>query len=914
MRKRWTVLRTYLISFVLVLALAGNASAAAKTWDGGAADINDWNAPTNWSGDSVPGSGDTVTIDVNTPPDNNCLIGPSMKAECTSLNVGKTKSPCILTMTDGNLTTSANITIGGYDNADVFYNDGNGLFRMSGGDVNIIGSGRLWIGYGAKGTPPPGSTPTYGTFIMTGGRLNILPVGDGKKLELGKNPSGVGVMDMNGGDVNIGDDFEFATYGTATLYMRGGTIYMDDNFRFGLGIGDGIDGGTASLYLSGGSISCDEIWLFNNRTTVDITGGGSLIVRTESTQPRVQGYVDEGWLTAYGGDGILDMVVAGGVLTITGRLPDPNLAWRPRPRNSATVVWTLAGPTVNWTRGQYAADANGHEVYFGNTFAEVNEANYNSAQFQAYRDVNNWDVSRLLNLGQTYYWRVDENNDVCDPCNWKGDVWNFKVANYTTVENFDSYDSNAALRAVWKVSGSSVEVNSTIAQDGNSMRYNYTNGSATEAEANVNPGGPNSLPVITKNWTQANIKAMAISFYGSGTNISQKMYVALRSGDGNLAVVYYDEPNDLNEPVWHEWNIDLADFSVAGPNNVNLSDVNKVYIGFGTRGSPTTRSGKVWFDDIRLYTTRCVAAFAPEGDFDGDCIVNFVDFNTMATDWLDTDVNRKGANATLKGDANFVDDDDRGWCVRLNGDDGDNDWIDLDSSDFFNFRNKTIVFWVKIRNYQETSRYIFYFSDGATTDPYRIYFLTHANLNLRVRFVGDYSKDFIAGKNNWCLLAFSIKDTDDGLCQGTFYAYNGNPLDSVRDVNDFVGYPRNSGSSEGVNLGSSDDGATGAINAVFDDFRVYDYALSWEEIEFIAGNSNGSGNPAVPPDDNLMLLHYTFDEGAGTTAANSSAYKYYHPVISDAELYDEEPQGQRAVNFRDFAILASNWRQNKQFP
>ena len=103
------------------------------------------------------------------------------------------------------------------------------------------------------------------------------------------------------------------------------------------------------------------------------------------------------------------------------------------------------------------------------------------------------------------------------------------------------------------------------------------------------------------------------------------------------------------------------------------------------------------------------------------------------------------------------------------------------------------------------------------------------------------------------------------------------------------------------------------MNARIDDFRVYDYNLPWEEIDYLSGGIGGSGNPQ-PPDNNLMLLHYDFNELSGYTAANSSSYQFYHPLLSNAELYDGEAEGSRVVNFRDFAILADNWLKEQLWP
>jgi hypothetical protein len=371
------------------------------------------------------------------------------------------------------------------------------------------------------------------------------------------------------------------------------------------------------------------------------------------------------------------------------------------------------------------------------------------------------------------------------------------------------------------------------------------------------------------------------------------MYVALKSTDNNSAVVYYDNSNDLKEPAWHEWNIKLSDFT-----GVNLHSIAKVYIGFGNRGSPPTGNGTVYFDDIRLYPRRCVASFAPDGDVDGDCNVGFVDVNIMAGDWLDTDANRKGSDGVLKGGASWVTDGTR-HCVQLNGING---WVDLDDSDFSNFRNKTIAFWVKVRAYRSDYPYMFYFSNGDDYNPYRIYLQTYTPdfYYVRARFVDGYSDNFTAGQDVWRHLAFVLKDTNDGRCTGEFYGDG-----EMVALTPMPGRPRHSGGATGVNLGSANDGSSGFVNAVFDDFRVYDRALTSSEV----GALYSGGGPT-----DKMLLHYDFNEVSGLTAHNSSTYEFYHPLLSDAELYADEVEGHRVVDFKDFAILANSWLKEQLWP
>jgi hypothetical protein len=109
-----------------------------------------------------------------------------------------------------------------------------------------------------------------------------------------------------------------------------------------------------------------------------------------------------------------------------------NKAWDPRPSDGATYV----SPDVNliWNPGLWADDVNGHDVYFGSTWAEVNNADTDSSEFKGVQSPNEFDPGTLT-LGETYYWRIDE---VCEPGmsppippdpngKWKGDIWSFTI-------------------------------------------------------------------------------------------------------------------------------------------------------------------------------------------------------------------------------------------------------------------------------------------------------------------------------------------------------------------------------------------------------------------------------------------------------------------------------------------------------
>ena len=71
------------VGSALAFGLALEASAAIKTWDGGAGTLS-WNDANNWSPDGVPGAGDDVVIDVI--GSTVTIAVPSGTANCSTLS------------------------------------------------------------------------------------------------------------------------------------------------------------------------------------------------------------------------------------------------------------------------------------------------------------------------------------------------------------------------------------------------------------------------------------------------------------------------------------------------------------------------------------------------------------------------------------------------------------------------------------------------------------------------------------------------------------------------------------------------------------------------------------------------------------------------------------------------------------
>jgi hypothetical protein len=119
-------------------------------------------------------------------------------------------------------------------------------------------------------------------------------------------------------------------------------------------------------------------------------------------------------------------------------------AYYPTPEDGAEDVAQAA--TLSWNPGLWAQSVDCHEVYFGTSWSDVNDANRSDVS-GIYRGVQNRDVNSYsppevpYELGKTYYWRVDEVNEafVGPPAaapdaegRWKGDIWSFEVTGYAT--------------------------------------------------------------------------------------------------------------------------------------------------------------------------------------------------------------------------------------------------------------------------------------------------------------------------------------------------------------------------------------------------------------------------------------------------------------------------------------------------
>jgi len=96
---------------------------------------------------------------------------------------------------------------------------------------------------------------------------------------------------------------------------------------------------------------------------------------------------------------------------------------------------------------------------------------------------------------------------------------------------------------------------------------------------------------VTGQWANQDI--------GITSNDTEPLYVAVSNSAGNPAVVIHEDPAAANINTWTEWVIPLSAFTDQG---INLTNVDRIALGLGTKGNMTVPggSGKMYFDDIRL--------------------------------------------------------------------------------------------------------------------------------------------------------------------------------------------------------------------------------------------------------------------------------------------------------------------------
>lgn len=207
--------------------------------------------------------------------------------------------------------------------------------------------------------------------------------------------SGHGILNVSGGRFVTGA-LQVGWDGTGTLNVTGGVVELSDDL-----IVPGLTG-KGTVNLRGGVIRASGLRLTSALGLLDV-GAGTLILEGDDTET-LQTFIDDGWLIAYRGQGVLHVdydVTNPGYTTVTAT---PLLA--PSPSDGGAVSpgqielsWTLPDPCV-------PGEAVLVDVYFTDDL-EALENFDNPAAIQVVSAENVTSVAVQAETKTRYYWAVD---------------------------------------------------------------------------------------------------------------------------------------------------------------------------------------------------------------------------------------------------------------------------------------------------------------------------------------------------------------------------------------------------------------------------------------------------------------------------------------------------------------------------
>jgi len=393
-------------------------------------------------------------------------------------------------------------------------------------------------------------------------------------------------------------------------------------------------------------------------------------------------------------------------------------------------------------------------------------------------------------------------------------------------------------------------------------------------------------------------------------NDPEPMYVALANSGRTPAVVYYEDPEDPDAiptqiSAWTQWDIDLQAFADQG---VNLTNVNTISIGFGDKSNPQAGgSGLMYFDDIRLYRPRCMLELLqPAADFDNDCVVDYLDLDVMAGDWLESDSvvanvapDPAGLVAHYKFDGNANDSSGnnshgiaKGGPTYVAGKfdqaihlDSFDDYVAIQDVNYVgtDYAEVSVCAWVRTSSSGtqmiasfDRSEYWRLEVNGEGGGP--------GQVGWDLRCGGVYEDHG------------SVARVDDGRWHHVAGVFNNGRLTIYVDGSleteaataltfgtGVVRYGFIGAGSEALQFDGRDNGAGSYYDGDLDEVYIYGRALSEAEIRYLADDTPGDGES-------------------------------YIAVPSITNLYDEEAPLSKSVNFKDFAVLVGQWLDEQLWP
>jgi hypothetical protein len=511
----------------------------------------------------------------------------------------------------------------------------------------------------------------------------------------------------------------------------------------------------------------------------------------------------------------------------------PTYAREPQPA-TASVSINPTTTSLSWKPGREAVS---HSIFLGTDANAVKAGAVASVASTAAKY-----TPAGLELGTTYYWRVDEVNNAASPKTWTGDVWSFSTPDYFVVDDMESYTDAKPNRVfdVWadgydtpsnngSVVGLGQSANGTFC-DGTtfhggkvSMPFAYGQSSASLSEATRTFATP-------QDWTVAGAKTLVLFFQGVTTNVPGQLYVKINSTKVN----YSGNSAGLATILWKQWNVDLSAFSAA-----DLKAVKTLTLGITGSGA----KGTLYFDDLRLY--RAASATVTPVDPGTNSLVSYCDMeggrvadSVSGVAGVLTDMTFASSTGALNQAAKF---------------NGSTSFVDLG-----------LDFWTKVMSKLSSSTFAVWVNYAGSNNWARTLALgTGVNANVLlipstatagiVRFqvktnvpndgltgtgyVTGYVESATAISVGWHHLAGVVDAAPAGFTYPVLYIY----VDGVLAGGPVAGkLPKDidvvAGTAPQMWLGKSHNSSDPFFNGSMDELRIYNRVLSAAEIRYLAGD------------------------------------------------------------------------------